>query len=96
MKELAESKEPQIKFVTERRAYSNQDFVRIVNAFGHQGGFENILQVIQTQESSIEVLFYLIDCLGKIGVLFHKSFIDNFLDRLRSAVLKKIITASEA
>ncbi len=37
----------------------------------------------------------MVDCLGKIAVLFHKSFIDNYLERLRNAVLKKIITATE-
>ena len=37
----------------------------------------------------------MVDCLGTIAVLFHKSFIDNYLERLRNAVLKKIITATE-
>jgi hypothetical protein len=36
-----------------------------------------------------------VDCLGKIAILFHKSFIDSYLEPLRNAVLSKIINATE-
>jgi hypothetical protein len=55
-----------------------------------------MLAAIQAPETSIELLFYLVDCVGKISILLHKSFIDNYLDRLQAAVLHKIINASES
>jgi hypothetical protein len=94
--DLLEMADAQIKFVTERRSFRNQDFIRILNTFGETGGFENILEVIKSSESSIELLFYLVDSLGKFSILLHKSFIDSYLERLRQAVLSKIINANEA
>lgn len=41
------------------------------------------------------MLFYLVDCLGKVAIMFHKSFIDTYLESLRGAVLAKIINATE-
>lgn len=54
------------------------------------------MEVIQHPQCSIELVFYLIDCIGKISSLLHKSFIDSTLERLRSAVLSKILNANEA
>ena len=85
----------QIKFVTERKTYRNEDFTRILNQFGEQGGFANMIKVIQSPESSIELLFYLIDCIGKISILLQKSFIDSYLENLQTAVLQKVINATE-
>ena len=40
---MLEVADKQIKFITERKSYRNVEFTRILNQFGNQDGFENIL-----------------------------------------------------
>jgi len=70
--------------------------VGMLNKFGEGQGFEKILDVIKDPETNIELVHYLVSCVEKCNGLFHKSFVDNYLPRLSSAVEQKLLNATGA
>jgi hypothetical protein len=60
--------------------------VDALNNFGKAEGFEHILSAIEHPESSIELVCFLVDMLSNATHLYHKSFIDNYFERLVNSV----------
>ena len=54
-----------------------------------------MLTVMQRKDTTLEHVFYMLDCLAKCEPLLHKSFVDSFFDRMRKAVEDKVMLASE-
>ena len=71
-------------------------FVQMINTFGANGGFEDIMRVIQTPETSLDHVFYLTSMLANSQRMYHKSFVDRYFARLSEAVEHKLTNAPEA
>ena len=69
-------------------------FLDMVNKFGEDGGFENILKVIGSPNTSLTHIFYIVDLLSKCQRMYHKSFVDNYFQRLADTIEEKIVNTT--
>ena len=94
-KDMAMIKEEgQIIYVTERPATCKSlMFTEMVNAFGEAGGFDSMLKLISSPETTIRHVYFICDLLANCHQMFHKSFMDKWYPQLAEAVEQKIYKA---
>ena len=68
----------------------------MLNTFGESGGFEAMIKVIESPETSLDHVFYITGMLADSQRMYHKSFVDRFFPRLSEVVERKLINAPEA
>lgn len=67
----------------------------MVNKFGESNGFANMIEAIQRKDTSFETMHNYIVFLANSSDIFHKSFVDGFLNKFNEVVEQKIQAADE-
>ena len=83
---IKDKEEGYMIYVTERSNCKSTKFVEHVNAFGDSGGFEVLLALIQSPDTNLTATYYICDLLSNCFRMYHKAFIDHYLQRLADAV----------
>lgn len=88
--------EGQIIYAALRPTCKSAMYVRMINTFGENGGFEDIIRVIESPETGLDHVFYITGILADSQRMYHKSFVDGYLARLSEVVEHKLLNAPEA
>jgi hypothetical protein len=90
------TEEGQIIYAALRPTCKSALFVQMLNTFGANGGFDDMLRVIESPETSLDLVCNLTAVLANSARMYHKSFVSSFFARLSEAVEHKLINAPEA
>ena len=67
----------------------------MVNEFGSNGGYEDIIEFIAAPETSLQDVQTALEFTANVTRLYHKSFIDSYFDRLADTVKHKLLNQTK-
>ena len=83
--EMIKSEDMKI-FATERYTCKSSAFVAIINKFGLAQGFEHLIDLIKSPETSLNNLNYIVTLFCKSQAMYHKQFVDDFYEKFANTV----------
>ena len=78
------------------RKCMSRALIDLVNEFGHLGGFEAILGLLENENVGFELLSALMKILGSNWMIFHKEFVHEYGVKVTKCAEKRIKNATDA
>ena len=78
---------------------TSEQFMHIINYFGHEGGFEEIIDILENGEMdetlNIQVMGNLATLISLPANIYHRTFMDEFGARISNAIKARLLGASD-
>jgi hypothetical protein len=67
----------------------------VINTFGESKGFDRMIAAIERSDTSLEVIHDFVVFLSGAVDVYHKSFVDQYFEKLSTAIELKLLSAKE-